>query len=210
MEALFALLPAAISLAFFHTLVGVDHYIPFIALGKSNNWTVKKTLLVAALCGVGHILSSVLLGLAGIGLSVGASKLADIQDVRGELAVWFLIAFGLVYMAYGIRKAVKNTPHTHARSSNTVWGLFILFALGPCEPMIPIIMYPALTENGVFALVIITLTYALITIATMLAATFIGLKGLQMVKVKQLERYTHALAGFAVLACGLAIKVFDI
>jgi len=31
------LLGTSITLALFHTLIGVDHYIPFIALSKANN-----------------------------------------------------------------------------------------------------------------------------------------------------------------------------
>jgi sulfite exporter TauE/SafE len=205
MDPLIALLSAVIPLALFHTVIAVDHYLPFIALGKSNGWTVKKTLSVAALCGMGHIVSSVLLGLLGIGLSIGASNLMDIQDIRGEFAVWFLIAFGLAYMAYGIRKAVKNVPHTHGHSAKTAWGLFVLFALVPCEPMIPVIMFPALTDGGVWGLAAVTLTYSFITIVTMVVMTFVGLKGLQMFRLNRLERYSHALAGFIVFACGLAV-----
>jgi sulfite exporter TauE/SafE len=230
MDSLFALLFAAVPLAFVHTIVCVDHYVPFIALGKSNGWAVRKTLGITALCGMGRIVSSLLLGIIGIGLSVGASNLMGIQDFRGEFAVWFLIAFGLVYMAYGIRKAVRNSPHTHneglcgpagcgnplaapgrrapqSLTRKTTLGLLVLFAFIPCEPMIPIIMFPALTESGVFGVAAVTLTYTFFTIATMTAMTYIGLKGLQRFRFHRLERYAHALAGFAVFACGVAVKI---
>jgi hypothetical protein len=207
MDSLFALLLAVVPLAFFHTIICADHYIPFIALGKGNGWTVRKTLAVTAMCGTGHIISSALLGIIGIALSLGASSLMGIQDFRGELAVWFLIAFGVSYMAYGVRKAVKNTPHTHGHSSKTVFGLLLLFAIVPCEPMIPIIMFPAFTESGVLGLIAVTLTYTVLTIATMMVMTYIGLKGLQIVKLKRLERYAHALAGFAVFICGIAVMM---
>ena len=209
MQPLFVLLVSAITIAFSHTLVGVDHYIPFIALGKSNSWSTRKTLSLVLLCGIGHVLSSVVLGFAGIALSTSISRIEPIQAMRGDIAMWFLIAFGLVYTVYGIRKALKNSHHhTHAKS-NTAWGLFILFVLGPCEPLIPIFMYPAATHN-LAALITVTLVYALCTIGTMLIMTYIGLKGLKLLKVKALERYTHALAGFAVLACGLAILFLGI
>jgi hypothetical protein len=207
MDSLLALVLAAVPLAVFHTIVCADHYIPFIAMGKSNGWSVGKTLTVTALCGSGHIVSSALLGLVGIALSFGASNLMGIQHLRGEIAIWFLIAFGLTYMAYGVRKAVKNAPHDHTHSSKTVCGLLVLFAFVPCEPMIPIIMFPAFTDSGVFGLVTVTLTYTVFTIITMVGVTFIGFKGLQKVRIKGLERYAHALAGLAVFACGLAVMM---
>jgi sulfite exporter TauE/SafE len=209
MDHLPALLFAVIPLAFFHTIVCADHYIPFIAMGKSNGWTIKKTLMVTALCGTGHIVSSALLGLIGIVLSLGASNLTGIQNLRGDLAVWFLIIFGLGYMAYGILKAIKNTPHTHGKASKkTVLGLLIVFAFLPCEPMVPIIMFPAFTDGGAAGLIAVTLTYTFFTIATMVSMTYIGSKGLKMVKLKKLERYAHALAGFAVFTCGVAVMLF--
>jgi hypothetical protein len=205
---LLTLLLSAVPLAFIHTVVCADHYIPFIALGKSNAWPVGRTLTVAALCGLGRSISSALLGLAGIALSLGAASLAGIQNIRGEFAIWFMIAFGLVYMVYGIRKAIRDAPCSCGHSKKTVCGLLVLYALIPCEPMIPAMMFPAFAESGVFGLFAVTLTYAVVTIATMMGMVCIGLKGLQMVRLKKLERYAHALAGFAVFACGIAVMLF--
>ena len=225
------LLMTAIAVAFIHTLIGVDHYVPFIALSRANDWPVRKTLLIVFVCGLGHVLSSVLLGFVGIALVTGLSQLEFIEGIRGEIATYFLIAFGFVYTAYGIRRAVKNKTHSHVtpdgrtimhahhkngedhehgakKSANVLWGLFILFVLGPCEPLIPILMYPAATHNT-FALVAVTATFAVCTISTMLLMTFLGLKGVRLLKLNKLERYAHALAGSALILCGVAILYID-
>jgi sulfite exporter TauE/SafE len=235
MTELNVLVTAAISIAVIHTLIGIDHYIPFVALSKANGWTMKKTAVVVLICGIGHVLSSVLLGLVGIGLSQAVSVLVDIESFRGMLATYFLIAFGLVYMAYGIRLAMKNKTHKHTthegnvvshthfksgsehehkkadsnKSGGALWGLFILFVLGPCEPLIPILMYPAATQNT-FALLLVTLCFAFFTILTMLVMTVVGLKGVKLLKINKLERYRHARAGFAVFLCGVAVLTLPI
>lgn len=49
------LLATAASLGVVHTALGPDHYLPFIALSKSRNWSVFKTARVTALCGLGHV-----------------------------------------------------------------------------------------------------------------------------------------------------------
>jgi len=229
------LLTTAISVAFIHTLIGFDHYVPFIALSRANNWTMKKTLLIVFLCGLGHVLSSVLLGFIGIGLSSAVSFLVDIENIRGTIATWFLIAFGLVYTIYGIRHAVRNKSHTHVThdghtimhvhsqecgdhihskpqsktSVNSFWGLFILLVLGPCEPLIPILMYPAATLN-VFVLVLVVVSFSVCTIVTMLVMTFLGVKGVQLFKLEKLNRYTHAMAGLAILICGISVWALPI
>jgi len=233
MSELSLLLTTAITIAFIHTIIGVDHYVPFIVLSRANNWAIKKTMFIVFLCGLAHVLTSVALGFAGIALTAGVSLMVDIESIRGELATYFLVAFGLVYTAYGIRRAVKNKTHRHTDSdgqtivhahskngarhehaeskkkTNVFWGLFILFVLGPCEPLIPIIMYPAATRN-ITALILVTVCFAACTIATMLLLSFTGLKGIRMLKTEKLERYSHALAGAAILSCGLAVLLLPI
>jgi hypothetical protein len=205
------LLATAVTIAFVHTLIGVDHYIPFVALSRANDWSMKKTMLIVLICGLGHVLSSVALGGVGIALSAAVSLLVDIENIRGEIATWFLIAFGLVYMVYGIRVAVKNKTHTHdaKRPANVFWGLFILFILGPCEPLIPILMYPAAVHN-IFALMLVTACFATVTITTMALMTFLGIRGIRLLKINALEHYSHALAGLAVLVCGVSLWALPI
>jgi len=227
------LLGTTAAIAVTHTLIGIDHYIPFIAMSLTNRWKLKKTMLVVFVCGLGHVLSSVLLGAFGIAVSESVERLAGVETARAGIATWFLVGFGAVYTVYGIWKAYKNKPHGHelpdgdtlvhvhksggghihgrlkSKRPNAVWGLFVLFVLGPCEPLIPLLMYPAAAEN-VFTLVSVVVSFSVLTIGVMMAVTFLGVKGLGFVKIKKLERYSNALAGAAVLVCGIMLMVLDI
>ncbi|MEO0074634.1 MAG: hypothetical protein ABIK31_00795 [candidate division WOR-3 bacterium] len=49
------LVATAASLGFFHTLFGGDHYLPFIVMSKSGQWSIQKTALITFLCGISHI-----------------------------------------------------------------------------------------------------------------------------------------------------------
>ena len=225
------LLSTSISIAVIHTLIGPDHYIPFISLSRANNWTVKKTIFVVLLCGSGHIFGSVVLGFAGIALAAGVTSLVNIEDIRGTIAAYVLIAFGLIYMIYGIRNSIKNKTHTHtgidgqtvthshiysgedhqhnSKKKNVFWGLFIFFVLGPCEPLIPLIMYPAAKMN-IFTLVLVTVSFSVFTIGVMLLMTLSGLKGFQLIKTKKLERYAHAMAGCVIMLCGICVLLLPV
>ena len=83
-ELAYPLMFTAVSLGFIHTLLGPDHYLPFVALSKSNNWSFKKTLWISGVCGIGHCFSSVLIGFLGIALGVVVGKLETIEGTRGE------------------------------------------------------------------------------------------------------------------------------
>lgn len=225
-----ALIVTAATIGFFHTLLGPDHYLPFIMMAWSRKWSHAKTATITLLCGLGHIGSSVLLGLIGVSLGLAVKKLEIVESARGNIAAWLLIAFGLAYMVWGLRRAYRNIPHTHHHShtdadthehthshhsehthihnhkkpSITPWALFVIFVFGPCEPLIPILMYPA-AKNSLSGLLIVTAVFGTVTIATMLAIVMLSAAGVSFVPFKRLERFSHAIAGATILICGLAI-----
>ncbi|RKY90875.1 MAG: hypothetical protein DRQ01_08525 [Ignavibacteriae bacterium] len=227
----------AASLGFVHTILGPDHYIPFIAMARAGKWSTIKTILITIACGAGHVLSTVLLGAVGIAMGIAFGELEFIESARGEIAVWLLIGFGFMYLLWGLKKAYRNKPHTHYHAhsdgavhvhkhvhhsdhshvhekdnngkSLTPWILFTIFIFGPCEVLIPMLMYPAATESTIGMVVIVTV-FGLTTISTMLAIVLITLYGIKFVRLGKLERYTHALAGAMILLSGAAIAVLGL
>ncbi len=83
--------------------------------------------------------------------------------------------------------------------------LFLIFAFGPCEVLIPLLMYPA-AEANLFAILVVVLMFSLATIGTMLASVLLIGFGLSLVRLPNLHRYSHAIGGFAVLLCGVLVK----
>ncbi len=232
-EDIWVLTATAGSIALLHTLLGPDHYLPFIMMSRSRQWSRSKTTLITLVCGVGHVLGSVLLGLVGVSVGIGVEQLELVESVRGTWAAWGLIAFGLTYMVYGVFRAVRNRPHSHAhvhpggtlhvhehthheehahvhegrsaRSSPVPWALFVIFVFGPCEPLIPILMYPA-AQHSLAGMVLVTAVFGVVTIATMLGVVLAGIYGLSFAPLERVERYSHAIAGLAILACGSAVQ----
>ena len=222
----------AASLGFVHTILGPDHYIPFIVMAKARDWSIQKTTLITTACGVGHVLGSIIIGFIGIGFRIAIDKLELIESIRGEIAGWLLIGFGLVYMIWGLRQAYKKRPHTHIhlhsngtrhshehihhkehahphnveKKSLTPWVLFTIFVLGPCEVLIPILMYPAATMNT-YALVLAAGVFCIITVITMLTIVLTSVYGIKLLPFKKLENYMHLIAGALILFCGMAIKL---
>jgi len=218
------------TVGFLHTVLGPDHYLPFIAMSKARNWSIKKTILITSACGLGHVLSSVIIGLFGIGFGIAVSELEIIESVRGEIAGWLLTGFGFAYLIWGLKKAFKNKPHTHIhlhengvlhshehthhkehahphneeKKNITPWVLFTIFVFGPCEALIPIVMYPAATKSAL-GLILVTTVFGIATILTMLSIIIISLYGISLVDFGKFEKYTHALAGSTILVCGIAI-----
>ena len=96
-----------------HTLLGPDHYIPFVAMSRAGNWSGRRTLWVTAGCGLGHVTGSVLIGFLGLALGVAVMQLEAFESFRGDTAGWMLIAFGLAYLTWGVVLVVHNVSHSH-------------------------------------------------------------------------------------------------
>lgn len=219
-------------LGFIHTVFGPDHYLPFIVMSKARKWSLLKTFLLTFVCGFGHIMSSVLIGIIGIIFGIGVLKLETLEGLRGNLAGWVLIIFGFTYFIWGLHMLIKTKPHKHihlhtdssahehmhlhgdehvhvhdeeAKGNITPWVLFTIFVLGPCEPLIPILMYPA-AKNSAIGVIGVTSIFGAVTIATMIGIVMVSCLGIDMVPLKRLERYTHVLAGATIFLCGMAIQ----
>ena len=220
----------AATIGLVHTVLGPDHYLPFIMMGRAQSWSLRKTICVTLLCGVGHVGSSVVLGLGGAAAGVAVGRLEAFEAIRGNFAAWALAAFGFVYMVWGLRAAYRNRPHSHWHahdaatvhkhehahetshahvhgdaSNITPWVLFTVFILGPCEPLIPLLMYPA-AQHSLWGVVCVTAIFGIVTLTAMTGAVVIVLRGVSLVKLGALERYTHAAAGATLCAAGLAVR----
>ena len=229
----------AATIAFVHTLLGPDHYLPFVALGKSRGWSPLRTLRMTLLCGSGHIVGSVVLGFIGIYAAVQLNALEWIEAIRGDIAAWALVSFGLVYMVWGLRRGYRRKPHSHWHSHGEVyhnhdhtheashvhahadinsdgkqrsvagWAIFIVFVLGPCEPLIPLLMFPAAKES-LLGVVLVTAVFALVTVLTMLFAVTVSVWGLRAVRLPRMENFSDAIAGGTITMCGLSIAVLGL
>ena len=183
---------------------------------------------------MGHIGSSVVLGFVGVSLGLAVESLTGVESLRGRIAAWLFIAFGLAYLIWGLRHIYRSHPHQHTHphatghehdhvhphthfgehthvhdiesmKSLTPWILFTIFVFGPCEPLIPLLMYPA-AQGSFLDLIAVTAVFGLVTTATMLGTVFLGRAGVDFLPIRNVQRYSHALAGATILMCGLAIE----
>lgn len=230
MSEMMVLLMSAASLGVIHTLLGPDHYLPFIVLSKARKWTRTRTLWITFISGVGHVLGSVILGMIGIAMGISLSKLEAFEASRGSLVGWMLIAFGFLYTLYGIYKYIKKGAHMHLPSFMrpksirhadlhldvkemeedsagrlTPWILFLIFVFGPCEVLIPMLIYPAANHSsiGVF---LVALVFGVATVGTMMLVVYLGYEGLSLVRFKGREYQLHLFAGFVILLAGAGMQ----
>lgn len=229
----------AASVGFVHALVGPDHYLPFITLARARRWSAIRTASVTLACGVGHVAGSILLGSLGIALGWTLGGLEQIEALRGTLAGWLLLGFGLAYLTWGLRQARRSRPHSHWHSHAdgtvhshehkhfsehahvhevpaevrrgairrlTPWALFLIFVLGPCEPLIPLLMIPSSVRNWT-GIAVVAVAFTAATLVTMTSLVLVGRLGAARLPDGAWQRWAHASAGLIIALCGLAIQL---
>lgn len=154
-------------------------------------------------------------------------------DVAAWLLVGTGLAYSAWGFVRAARRRVDGHAHLHAHADGTVhmhshshdgehlhlhkaaagnaaasvwapWAMFLVFLFGPCEPLVPLLMYPAATVSPL-AVALVAAAFAAATVATMVAAVLALRAGCHAMRAPRLERYGHALAGLAVAACGLLV-----
>jgi len=233
-----ALALSALGIGAVHTLLGPDHFLPFIALARSRNWSNRRALAVTLVCGLGHVAGSILLGALGLALGWALADLTKWESARGLLAGWLLLAFGLAYFSWGVRRALRQRPHSHPHAhadgtihshdhrhladhahphlalpgatprlfgATTAWTLFIVFVLGPCEPLIPLLMVPSASGDSTTVVLVVAL-FAFGTLATMCLIVLLGRRSLAVLPAGRWQRWGHAAAGLVLVICALAIQ----
>ena len=108
---LWALMIATFTLAVTHS-INPDHWFPFVMVGRANKWKVSWVLVLAVVAGIGHVGTSVVIGLVGVFAEKGTSK--DIAIFLESATPILLMVFGFSYAAYAFYKQrVGAHGHSH-------------------------------------------------------------------------------------------------
>ncbi len=242
------LLGSAATLGVTHTAIGLDHTLPFILLGRARAWSLSKTLLITGACGVGHVASSVVIGLLGVTLAVALTSLEGFEAARGYWVGWALVAFGTVYASLSLVHLRRVTSHRHIHvhadgtihrhqhghgaattlrrqhhpvdglgypgggplhQGNVLASLFIVFLLGPCEALLPLMTAPGLQSNANSSLLVAAVFggATLTTMVGMVAAGWFGMRGTWLTRW---EPHLNWMSGVAIALSGLGIQLLGL
>lgn len=221
------LLVTAVSVSVLHTIAGPDHYIPFIAIGKAKGWKLPKIVMWTAICGSAHVMASVLLALGGAAIGFSLGKIEVLNEVRGGLASWAIFIFGILYLLYGLYGVYKKKRHKHFdvyddgsvyvfehdhkqmtypsnRRKVTPRILFLIFLLGPCEVLFPLLTYPAVEQSSYNMFLLIGI-FLFTTVSTMILVVSLMYYGFNLIKTEWLEKYVVPISGLSIATCGIGM-----
>lgn len=191
-----------------HALIP-NHWLPLIAVGKTEKWTKSQTLSATVITGVAHTLSTILIGVI-VGL-IGYKLSAKYSAISETIAPAILIALGLTYILLDLRKhhhhhefdqAALRAKSGRSRRIAVLTSLSIAMFLTPCFE-IEAYYFQAGTIGwaGIF---IVSAVYLFITVAIMLSLVSLGLKGIAHLRSGFLEHHEKLITGIVLILLGVS------
>ncbi len=202
------LLASSIAVGVLHALAP-DHWLPFVMIGRAQNWSRLRLTAITLVAGVGHVTSSLLIAGIGVGLGIAADRIEVWESHRGNIAALLLIGFGIAYMVWGMKNWGRKHSHGIERARVvSYWTLFALVVLGPCEPLIPLVF--AGYGIGWSAVALVFLVFSLSTLSMMLLQVHLATLGISLIRFHWFEHATDVLAGGVIALTGVAIHLLGI
>lgn len=206
-DVLLSLVGGGFAAAFLHAALPT-HWLPFVLVGRAQRWSLPKVLSAVAAAGLAHIATTAVVG----GLIIAAGMALD-QWVAGflpHLSAVLLFLFGAFYLVKSaIRRPIMAGGPALDLAEPTVshaaafWGLVAMLAISPGEVLLPIYMSSA--QEGLTALILLTVAFAVGTILGMGVFTALARAGASVLRLERWARYEGVVLGLALIALGLLV-----
>ncbi len=189
------IISGSLLLSLVHALIP-NHWLPIVAVGKSEKWTVRETLNATLLIGVAHIASTViigiLIGIAGIQLS---SRHAELTHWVAPAVLALLgIAFIVADMAHHSHDHDHFKTAEKGKTKSAIIGSMVLaMFFSPCIEL-EVYFLPA-GAYGWTGILATSLVYLIATVSVMTVLVYLGLKGLSRLNWHIFEHHQKTLTG---------------
>jgi len=206
------ILLGSFSLSLIHAAIP-SHWIPLVAIGKSENWSRPETLMVTAIAGFAHTLSTILFGIL-VGL-LGYKLSASYAYVTKIIAPVILTSFGIFYLIAdlkGSHRRHQHLPESPALKSRSKLAIIasLSFAMffTPCLEIE--VYYFTAGIHGWQGIIIVSSVYMVVTVLGMLLLVYLGTKGVEKIEFHFLEHHEKLITGAVLIGLGVVTYFINI
>ncbi len=186
-----------------------NHWLPLLAIGKAEKWTLKESLSATVVTGFAHTLSTILIGIIVGFIGIQLSNAYSV--VMTFIAPSILIGIGAVYVIIDLTNHHHHHHHHEIENMNTpgrtksklalLFSLSLAMFLTPCVEIEAYYFQAGLIGwKGIF---MVSAVYTFTTVMLMLLLVFIGYKGTQKIRTHTLEHHEKLITGSVLVALGI-------
>lgn len=198
---MFSIITGSIILSILHASIP-NHWLPIIAIGRKENWTLNEVTRVTFISAIAHGLSTVILGFA-LGY-VGASMADKVESFTHLIAPIILIVLGVVFI-------YRHHTHKHFHIDNEIKkkkskrsiiiALVLAMFLSPCMEIEAYFLLAGSQEK--WLIWFIAALYLSITTVGMIALVRFAYKGVLKLNWHKLEHNAGIITGVTLVVTGI-------
>lgn len=179
-----------------------NHWLPVLAIGRKEGWSLAETIRITFIAGMAHVISTIVIGV--LLAMIGSEFTTHIEDFTKIIGPSILLLIGL----YFVRQHYTH-HHFHLEKMQierkskgaVVTALVIVMFLSPCMEIEAYFLLAG--SKGWYFLVTIAGLYTIITIAGMLIWIRIAYQGLLKLNWHKWEHNAGIITGLVLIITGI-------
>ncbi len=179
-----------------------NHWLPVLAIGKKQGWSLAETTRITFIAGIAHVISTIIIGIL-LGL-IGGELTEHIEDFTRIIGSSILILIGLYFVR-------QHYTHHHFQlqkeklekknKTSVILALVIAMFLSPCMEIEAYFLLAG--TRGWHVMAGIAVMYSIITIAGMLIWIRVVYKGLLKLNWHKWEHNAGIITGLILIITGI-------
>ncbi len=216
MQAIIQIFLGSVLLSVVHASIP-NHWLPLVAIGRVEKWTEKETLVVTAITGMAHTISTILIGIV-VGL-IGYKLSETYFFISHIVAPTVLILLGVAYLYKDYQHSKIKHQHEHSHidvaalvkknktKKSIVTSLSVAMFFSPCIEVE--VYYFTASKIGWLGIIIVSVIYFFVTIIGMMLLVKIGTEGIQRLKLNFVEHREKLISGIILIVVGLLALIVE-
>ncbi|ADQ19246.1 hypothetical protein Lbys_3598 [Leadbetterella byssophila DSM 17132] len=196
------ILTAAIIISLLHALIP-NHWLPILAIGKKNKWSIGEVREVTFFTALAHISSTLLIGL---GLGWAGNHLTEyVEEITHGIAPLILIVMGLIYIYRHYKHRhfhLHGGPIKNDSKKAVIISLSTAMFLSPCMEIEALFLMAGI--QSIFLLLLVGMVYTIITLVGMVILVQIAYKGMRKFDSHKMEHNAGIITGVTLVLTGIA------
>jgi putative Mn2+ efflux pump MntP len=196
---MYSILIGSLLLSLLHAVIP-NHWLPVIAIGRKEGWSLAETSKVTFFAGLAHVISTIIIGIL---LGVIGDELKDhIEDFTRVIGPAILILIGIYFIRQHYQHHHFHVDNYKLKSKNhIIVSLVVAMLLSPC---MEIEAYFLLAGSiSWYFIGVIAVMYAVISITGMLIWVRVAYKGLLKLNWHSLEHNAGMITGAVLIVTGI-------
>ena len=198
---MYSIITGSLLLSLLHAIIP-NHWLPVLAIGKKEKWSLSEITKVTFLSGLAHALSTIVIGII---LGFAGLKLAgSVEYFTHFIAPVFLILLGVFFIYQHHRHRhfhLHNMPKPAISKNKIILTLVVAMFLSPCMEIEAYFLLAG--TKGIGAVFLIAAMYLIITVTGMVIWVRLAYRGILKLNWHTLEHNSGIITGCILVITGI-------